>query len=96
MHELNSVQLPPREETVNPVSCNILEKIRRMFHQMYTETEGWIMGFIEESEEAPLVKYNRFIISKCWEKRYKIEKVYQIIDQETIKNIQKCIIILKI
>lgn len=85
MLRLSTVELPPREDTTTPVKCNVMEKIRRLFHQMYTETEGWIMGFIEESEEAPLVKYNRFIISKCWEKRYKVEKVYQIIDQKPSK-----------
>lgn len=52
------------------------DKIRRIYNQMTTETEGWIVGFIEDSEEPPNLKFNRSIISKCWEKRYKVEKFY--------------------
>ena len=50
----------------------ILGKIKTIFNQITTETEGWISGFVEDSEEAPLLKYNRSIISKCYEKKYKI------------------------
>ncbi len=50
----------------------ILDKIKRIYNQITTETEGWIAGFVEDSEEAPLLKYNRSIISKCYEKKYKI------------------------
>lgn len=42
------------------------DKIRRIYNQMTTETEGWIAGFVEDSEEAPMMQYNRSIISKCY------------------------------
>ena len=46
---------------------------------MTTETEGWTLSFIEDNEEAPNLKFNRSIISKCWEKRYKVEKFYTLL-----------------
>ena len=58
--------------------ASFFDKIKRIYNQMTTETEGWIVGFIEDSEEAPNLKFNRSIISKCWEKRYKAEKFYEI------------------
>jgi hypothetical protein len=42
------------------------------------------------------MKYNKFLIAKCWEKRYKVEKVYQVIDGEVTQNIGKSLIVLKI
>ena len=55
-----------------------LDKMKRLYSQMTTETEGWIASFVEDSEQAPNLKFNRSIISKCWEKRYKGEKFYEI------------------
>lgn len=48
------------------------DKIKRIYSQITTETEGWTLSFIEDNEEAPNLKFNRSIISKCWEKRYKV------------------------
>ena len=42
------------------------------------------------------MKYNRFLISKCWEKRYKVEKVYQVIEQEVQQYTGKSLVVLKI
>ena len=58
------------------VQSSFFDKIRKIYNQMTTQTEGWILSFIEDNQEAPNLKFNRSIISKCWEKRYKIEKVY--------------------
>lgn len=65
-----------KTETAN---VGFLDKMKRIYSQMTTETEGWIVSFIEDSEEAPNLKFNRSIISKCWEKRYKVEKFYEIL-----------------
>ena len=70
--------------------------MKKFFNQLTTETEGWIDGFIEDNEEAPPIKYNRMIISKCWEKGYKVTKVYQIIDKEAQNNKTKALVNLKI
>lgn len=67
-----------------------------MFSQLTTKTEGWIIGFIEENEEAPMIKYNKYIIAKCWEKRYKVEKVYQVMMKESMNNVGKSLVVLKI
>ena len=43
-----------------------MDRMKRLYTQMTTETAGWIEGFIEDSDEAPNLKYNRSILSKCW------------------------------
>lgn len=67
-----------------------------MFTQMTTETEYWIADFIEESEESPPLKCTRNIISKCWAKRYKVEKVYSIMLEATAQSLNRSLVILKI
>lgn len=79
-----------------PLKGSFLGKMRKAFTQMTAKTEYWIENFIEESEESPPLKYNRNIISKCWEKRYKVDKVYTIMMAETVKNMNKCLVIVKI
>lgn len=74
----------------------ILDKIKRIYNQMTTETEGWIAGFVEDSEEAPQLKYNREIISKCYEKKYKVEKVYDIIQRYSDDCKGKSLVTLKL
>jgi hypothetical protein len=63
---------------------------------MTTQTEGWIAGFVEDNEEAPILKYNRSIISKCYEKRYKIEKVYEIVWKYSDEYRTRCLVTLKL
>lgn len=95
MHQLNNLPATHPEKS-EPSTTNFVEKLRRLYHQLTTKTEGWILGFIEDNEEAPLMKYNRFLIGKCWEKRYKVEKVYQVIDQEVQQHTGKSLVMLKI
>lgn len=42
------------------------------------------------------MKYNSYIIGKCWEKRYKVAKVYNVIDQEVQQHTGKSLVTLKI
>jgi hypothetical protein len=72
------------------------DKIRRIYNQMTTETEGWIVGFIEDSEEPPNLKFNRSIISKCWEKRYKVEKFYEIMWRNSEEHKSKSLVTVKL
>jgi hypothetical protein len=46
LNELNNLNNVQREET-EAISMNFLDKIRKLYHQMTTKTEGWILGFIE-------------------------------------------------
>lgn len=73
-----------------------LNKMKRIYNQMTTETEGWIAGFVEDSEESPMLKYNRSIISKCYEKKYKIEKVYELIEKYSEEYKGKSLVALKL
>jgi hypothetical protein len=45
---------------------SIFDRIKLMYNQMTTQTEGWIASFVEDNEQSPQLKYNRSIISKCW------------------------------
>jgi hypothetical protein len=67
------------KDSAEPVKSSLFGRMKRVFTQMTTQTEYWIENFIEESEEGPPLKCNRNIIAKCWQKRYKVEKVYSII-----------------
>ena len=67
------------KKNMTVAESGLLNRIKTIFNQITTETEGWIAGFVEDNEEAPLLKYNRSIISKCYEKKYKIEKVYELL-----------------
>lgn len=42
------------------------------------------------------MKYNRSIISKCYEKKYKIEKVYDIIERYSEEYKGKSLVVLKL
>lgn len=43
-----------------------------------------------------MLKYNRSIISKCYEKKYKIEKVYELIEKYSEEYKNKCLVTLKL
>lgn len=86
----------PSNKAMESVKASLLDRMRRAFTQMTTETESWIGNFIEESESSPPLKYTRNIIAKCWAKPYKVEKVYSIMLEATNQNINKCIVILKL
>ena len=73
-----------------------MTKIKRLYNQITTETEGWIISFIEDNEEAPNLKFNRSIISKCWEKRYKVEKFYNILWRFSEEYNNKSLVTLKL
>lgn len=72
LNEISRVTESNLNKNPNVAETGILDKIKRIYNQITTETEGWIAGFVEDNEEAPLLKYNRSIISKCYEKKYKI------------------------
>ena len=57
-------------------SISFMDKVKMLYTQITTQTEGWIEAFIEESDQSPNLKYNRSILAKCWEKRYKVSKVF--------------------
>lgn len=42
------------------------------------------------------MKYNRNLIAKCWDKRYKVEKVYSIVLIEAGLSINKSLVVIKI
>ena len=43
-----------------------------------------------------MLKYNRSVISKCYEKKYKIEKVYDLLDKYAEEYKGKCLVALKL
>lgn len=64
--EISRVNESNLKKNATVAETGFLDKIKRIYNQITTETEGWIAGFVEDNEEAPLLKYNRSIISKCY------------------------------
>ena len=96
INEISRITQANLKKNSTIAEAGFFDKLKRIYNQMTTQTEGWIAGFIEDNEEAPLLKYNRSIISKCYQKRYKIEKVYEIIWKYADESKNKCIVILKL
>jgi hypothetical protein len=96
LKELSIVNEANLKRNTVVAETGIFNKLKRILNQITTETEGWIVGFIEDSEEAPMLKYNRSIISKCYEKKYKIEKVYELLEKYSEEFKGRCLVALKL
>jgi len=93
MANISLQQLSERERTPNAdgLKPGFMSSISKMFTVATTETEGWFLSYIAEDSNAPNDEFVNKILDKCWKKKYKAKKLFDIIDkytddQNTLRN----------
>lgn len=85
-HDFSKKKITPR----------ISSGFNRFFNKIVTDSEGWILSCVEETDKAIEPKYLNNLINKSWKKPHKVDKVSQLIEKIYDENKQYTIIVLKI